>query len=499
MEQMILSPQEYAARPPRELLEAAARGYVGIDQRWLRALVSRPGDTAAALAEFAREEREEEREDLTADLIALVRHLRLPEALPFLLAQVEKYPEDIDYDTVAAFRGLGAAAVEPLLELFARAPEEARPEIAFLLASLGVRDSRILKLLLDSLAEDAVEAAHCLASYGDPAAVEAIRAAAAQAPEAWQRTSLEASAAMLAAGGAGEDEEEPFDLFAEYPEAADPRFDLLDQAEIEAFLASPESDYRAIAIGELTQEGVPEHLTERLLQLAQEDPSPEVRGVAWEALGEVARRHAAVREAMHARLRGDQYPLEERCGALVGLALTEGGNKQLRDAIVRFYEIPEARVKAMQAMILAAQEDFVPYFRRHLEDADEVVRLQAIQGVGFYEISEEAERLIPAFAIEELRDEALPCFALAAPAEMNRRGMRQLYERIERLAGGLSEEEEIAVKDAINLRLHRYDLDPLFGEDGALLAPASVVSGKPGRNDPCPCGSGKKYKKCCGG
>jgi uncharacterized protein YchJ len=21
---------------------------------------------------------------------------------------------------------------------------------------------------------------------------------------------------------------------------------------------------------------------------------------------------------------------------------------------------------------------------------------------------------------------------------------------------------------------------------------------KPGRNDPCPCGSGKKYKKCCG-
>ena len=23
-------------------------------------------------------------------------------------------------------------------------------------------------------------------------------------------------------------------------------------------------------------------------------------------------------------------------------------------------------------------------------------------------------------------------------------------------------------------------------------------TGEPGRNDPCPCGSGKKYKKCCG-
>ena len=27
--------------------------------------------------------------------------------------------------------------------------------------------------------------------------------------------------------------------------------------------------------------------------------------------------------------------------------------------------------------------------------------------------------------------------------------------------------------------------------------PAKAVS-SPGRNDPCPCGSGRKYKKCCG-
>jgi SEC-C motif-containing protein len=31
------------------------------------------------------------------------------------------------------------------------------------------------------------------------------------------------------------------------------------------------------------------------------------------------------------------------------------------------------------------------------------------------------------------------------------------------------------------------------------IKPAPVVLGKQaGRNDPCPCGSGKKYKKCCG-
>ncbi|WP_436231241.1 SEC-C metal-binding domain-containing protein [Caballeronia sp. LjRoot29] len=31
----------------------------------------------------------------------------------------------------------------------------------------------------------------------------------------------------------------------------------------------------------------------------------------------------------------------------------------------------------------------------------------------------------------------------------------------------------------------------------ALLRVAAKARAKVGRNDPCPCGSGKKYKKCC--
>lgn len=36
--------------------------------------------------------------------------------------------------------------------------------------------------------------------------------------------------------------------------------------------------------------------------------------------------------------------------------------------------------------------------------------------------------------------------------------------------------------------------------DGEMVAPETEVhqSPKVGRNDPCPCGSGKKFKKCCG-
>ncbi len=31
-----------------------------------------------------------------------------------------------------------------------------------------------------------------------------------------------------------------------------------------------------------------------------------------------------------------------------------------------------------------------------------------------------------------------------------------------------------------------------------LNPPNPIASPKIGRNDPCPCGSGRKYKKCCG-
>ncbi len=37
-----------------------------------------------------------------------------------------------------------------------------------------------------------------------------------------------------------------------------------------------------------------------------------------------------------------------------------------------------------------------------------------------------------------------------------------------------------------------------FFTDGAMVKPKPIVVNKIGRNEPCPCGSGKKYKKCCG-
>ena len=42
--------------------------------------------------------------------------------------------------------------------------------------------------------------------------------------------------------------------------------------------------------------------------------------------------------------------------------------------------------------------------------------------------------------------------------------------------------------------------DTWYFYDGKMVGPGQVRRDAPkvGRNDPCPCGSGKKYKKCCG-
>lgn len=37
-----------------------------------------------------------------------------------------------------------------------------------------------------------------------------------------------------------------------------------------------------------------------------------------------------------------------------------------------------------------------------------------------------------------------------------------------------------------------------YFSDGVMVKPKPVTVTKVGRNDPCPCGSGQKYKKCCG-
>ncbi len=44
-----------------------------------------------------------------------------------------------------------------------------------------------------------------------------------------------------------------------------------------------------------------------------------------------------------------------------------------------------------------------------------------------------------------------------------------------------------------------FEAEDVSDIDRLLNPPVPVrVEAKPRRNDPCPCGSGKKYKRCCG-
>jgi SEC-C motif len=60
------------------------------------------------------------------------------------------------------------------------------------------------------------------------------------------------------------------------------------------------------------------------------------------------------------------------------------------------------------------------------------------------------------------------------------------------LEGGAS--QHVAYEDMEDQRKLRFYRKP----DGAAARSQSVSTYTPGRNSPCPCGSGKRYKRCCG-
>lgn len=57
---------------------------------------------------------------------------------------------------------------------------------------------------------------------------------------------------------------------------------------------------------------------------------------------------------------------------------------------------------------------------------------------------------------------------------------------------------QIASEERVAQRPRIRNISTNLNEDGSSAVQQRVVGKKVGRNDPCPCGSGKKFKKCCG-
>ena len=497
-----LHPARFHEIPVLELLRAAAQGWIGVDRRLIRSIVAR-GDTAAGdIAQFVREPTDKHRIILDPVLVDLFRYFRSPQALDFFIEAIRRSPEDVDDSLIEGLLPLREQAVEPLLKLYEELGEEYASDVAFLLASLRVRDGRVLELLLDRLEFDAADGAFCLGLYGDEAARPALERMLQEIPEEASELRHEISYALEAIR-----QPEPpydaasFDLYEEYPETDTPAFEVLPENERIQMLASEDPEIRAEAAYSFFNADLPAKARTVLWELAKSDPDAAVRARAWASLCDAAD-DDAIRSAMLAVLQDNSRPPEERGGAAVGLyPLAE--RAEVRAGIEALYqEGGKGRAKALEAMWRGLYKPFAKYFAPHIDDPDREIRRQALRGAGYFRLTASADQIREYFDDEDLREDALFAYTLAMPGETTRGRARGMLRKIDSLAH-LSASEARLVTFAIDERLRLFGLEPVFEreteedqEEPEEEAPPPVS--KVGRNDPCPCGSGKKFKKCHG-
>ena len=452
----MLAASQYSTTPVYQLLDEAAQGRIGIDQRWLRAILDRGPDAVEDIVRFGLTPQGENRLDLTDDLVAMVRHFRDPRALDYLTEVVRRDPTDVPDDLNFALPAFGAAAVEPLLKLAHELEEDQAGEVAFLLAGLGqkgVRDPRILELLLDRLDFDLRDGALCLGLYGDPAAIPAIEKFLHELPNDNQLLF-----ALSELRDPSKVEDEPFDIWASYPEVSAPDFSVMDEAaRLEILRTGSDAVDRAEAAHSFFTDDMSDEAVSALLAAARGDADASVRARCWEAVAS-HEDSPPLREQLTKRLHDTSVAPEERAGCLVGLALLDA---PIHDQAVLLYQNPEIRLKVLEAMWRSLDKRFGKYFVTHLDDPHLETQRIAIRGVGYLQMRGELGRLKALWAEEELREDALYAFALAAPSDPTPSALRSLLKRITADAH-LSEDETELVMLALDERLRMAGKSPVF-------------------------------------
>ena len=495
-----------------ELLRQAAQGHVGVDRRLIQSILddclNRGPEAEQEVLAFARASHDSDRIDLDSLLVDLFHQWGTPEALDFLIDAVRRTHEDVNDELVQTLLPFGERAVEPLLKLYEELGEEQGSDIAFLLAGLRVHDPRVLAVLLDRLQFDAADGALCLELYHDPAARPALETMLAEIPaeEIELRRDLQHALEQLDQP-APPYEPIPFDIMEEYPKRQLPAFEVLSEAERLQLFDSVDAEIRASAAHSFFNQELDPKTRAALLRLAQSDPDAKVRGRAWESLAD-ATEDAAIRNAMLAILTDTSQDIAERGGAAVGLYAV-ADRDDVSQALQALYEEDGtiARAKALESMWRSLWKPYARFFPQHLDDANKEILRQAIRGAGYFQLTHHAGKIASYFDrdedLEDLREDALFAYALAMPGETTRGRIRGMLRKIDAIAHLSSSEAEL-VMFALDERLRLAGLEPVFAadasdeQDEAPPPPAPAPAGKVGRNDPCPCGSGKKYKKCHG-
>jgi uncharacterized protein len=153
-----------------------------------------------------------------------------------------------------------------------------------------------------------------------------------------------------------------------------------------------------------------------------------------------------------------------------------------RDRLQRALASALMRQKAIQTDLQKAKPDFRPSFSEVGKDADHARIRIWMRGFS------KAMRVDPEYWIDIAEDERSPLLALLVgfmdtPEDMEERDD----------ADALRDEHAALLPRAL---LAMYKLALLSEGDAQALR--SMQKPKVGRNEPCPCGSGQKFKRCCG-
>lgn len=420
---MFITPDKYDSAPAETLLLDVSKGRVPFDHRLFKSLISRREETLAAIVNVGAGAQDVWRFDITEELINLSRHFKDPATIPLFLHLLKD--EEPPGEVFDAFLSLGGTALEPLLAAYeAEKDDETRSQIAFALAALGVEDARVEAIL----------------KQRDPDEISL---------DLYQSRGEKAAAS--------------FDLFAEYEEEGLPIVETLTLDERFELLESENENYRTLAAASLFHDEFGEKGQNALFNRAKTDPSDVVRAHCWQALDNALDRDDIVGEMKH-RLGDASLTDNERSGLLIGLSPL-ADQPEVRKAILAFYVRPETRLKAMEAMWRSLDPDFAEYFPEHLDDANVDIRRVALRGVGAQGLTSELGKVRKMISDETVREDALFAYAMAAPSKVSPAYLRTLYKKLEKEAGGFTEEEDEIVRIALDERLRAHNKPPAFSGD----------------------------------
>lgn len=502
----VYDPSRYSEVSTKALLDAAALGFIGVDRRLVQSLLDRGPSAASDVVAFAREENKAHRIDISHLVVDLLRTWNPPEALDVYIDIIRHEPTDVEDELIQALLPFKEKAVEPLLALYEELGEESAGDVAFLLAGLRVRDPRVLELLLDRLEFDAADGAFCLGLYGDAAAREPLEKLLVEIPiEELDLIREIAYAIKQLDAPEPEYQPEPINILKEYPKTDIPALDLMTTDERVEMLSSPDAETRASAAHTFFNHELDPKAKAALIQLANNDPDAKARGRAWASLADITE-DKTIRDKMAAIVTDTSRDIEERGGAAIGL-YGVADQEPATTAIEALYaeNTPKARAKALEAMWRSLWKPFAKYFPENLGDPDVAVVRQALRGAGYFQLTKQIEKIASYFdrdePFDDVREDALFAYALAMPGETTRGRVRGMLRKIDELAQ-LDSDEVSLVEFALDERLRLAGKEPVFeGQEESEEAepePQPIPAAKVGRNDPCPCGSGKKYKKCHG-